>query len=501
MNSIYVRVSVSTVTLLLVILATANVVVGQGQRPSYQQRLVEKFDEDKNGRVEGPERVAALKWIVAEREKNPPRRRGSGQGDDSDIEPQQIGKSDVENFPNRDLYDVDVIRTIFLDFPQSNWADEMALLWRTEISTPATLTMDGKQYPDVGIRFRGSSSFFTVLNRKKKSFAISIDWANQRQRLSGYKSLNLLSGHADPTFMRSVLFSHIAGQYVPTPKTCWVQLVINGESWGLYINDQQINKDFTADAFGARKGTRWKIRPNFKGEAALAYQGPNIEDYTGKYSIGFSDSEPKAWKRLIELCDTLSNSPSEELQQKLPPLLDVDHALWFLALDNVLMDGDGYHYRGSDYALYLHPDGRFYPLFRDNNESFSYGGGPGGFGRRDPFERGKGSLKLDPLVHVDEQRAALCHALLSVPKWRSQYLENCRTIARDWLDWTKTGALVANWQQRIEPLIKADDKALYGYDAFLTGLDQGTERKPGLKKFCDERRAFLAEYKASNEDN
>jgi hypothetical protein len=33
--------------------------------------------------------------------------------------------------------------------------------------------------------------------------------------------------------MRTVLFSHIARDYIAMPKACFVHLVINGESWGL----------------------------------------------------------------------------------------------------------------------------------------------------------------------------------------------------------------------------------------------------------------------------
>lgn len=140
---------------------------GSRPQPTYERRLVEQFDQNENGRVEGPERAAALTWIRDEREKNPPRRRGSGGEDTTDLVPRRAGKGEVETYPDRDLYDVGVIRTIFLDFEQPEWADEMALLWRTGISTHATLTMDGKEYPDVGVRFRGSSSFFSILDRKK----------------------------------------------------------------------------------------------------------------------------------------------------------------------------------------------------------------------------------------------------------------------------------------------------------------------------------------------
>ncbi len=63
--------------------------------------------------------------------------------------------------------------------------------------------------------FRGASSLFGVGPGYKRSFNVSIDAADGKQRLLGYKSLNLLNSHSDPSFLHSVLVSHVARQYVP----------------------------------------------------------------------------------------------------------------------------------------------------------------------------------------------------------------------------------------------------------------------------------------------
>jgi hypothetical protein len=453
-----------------------------------KKQIVKAFDDDKNGRLTGGERATAIAWIREDLVKNPPRRRGGRPAPESELEPYKVAKDSVTHFGDRDLYDVSVIRTVFVEFANANWSDDMKLFYRTDIDEPATVTVDGVVYAGVGVHFRGSSSYFSVVNRDKKSMSLSFDYEDKSQRLDGCKSVNLLSAHADPSYMRTVLFAHIAGNYVKMPKACFVHLVINGESWGLYINDQQLNKDFVEQAFGTRKGSRWKVGPNFNGESALAYQGPERTDYTSKYELK-SGPKKKSWRALTLLCQTLSKSSPEDLEQSLPAMLDIDHTLWFLALDNVLMDGDGYHYRGSDYAIYLHPNGKFYPLFRDNNESFNYGGGPGGFGR-DGAKKPRGA-NMDPLALVDEERAALSSKLLAVPKWRAQYLDNCRKLRDTWVDWRKVGAIVAGWRGMIEPIVKQDDKGLYGYEAFQAALAQGSERTPGLEKFFKERRAFL----------
>ncbi len=93
----------------------------------------------------------------------------------------------------------------------------------------------------------------------KRSLNLTFDFADEKQHLHGYKTLNLLNANGDPTFMRTVLYSHIARHYIPAPKANYVNVVINGESWGVYVNAQQFNKDFTRDYFKTTKGARWKV--------------------------------------------------------------------------------------------------------------------------------------------------------------------------------------------------------------------------------------------------
>lgn len=507
------------VTLLIVGLATTAILDAQnrrgGQRPRMPRfkavELVKKFDQDDNGRLEAAERVAARAKLAELRGASFGGSNASAKK--SELPARKVSKAQVDAFPGKPLYDLGVIRTVFLDFEEPGWTKELQTFYRTDVNVPATMTVDGKVYKNVGVHYRGSSSYFTLRGSSKTSFAIAMDYVDGKQRLGGYKSINLLNGHADPSFLRTVLFAHIAGHYAPVPKACYVHLVINGESWGLYINEQQLNKDFIKEAFGTRKGARWKIPPNFSGESAFYYQGTEQKDYEGKYQLKSAKSKKKAWARLIEFCKILKETPADKLESTLPGILDIDRTLWFLAIDNILMDGDGYHYRGSDYALYLDTKGRFCPLFRDNNEAFNYGGGPGGFGRpagstgggnnggrsRMRFPRLKAAI-LDPLVLIKQERAPLVSVVLSVPTWRAQYLANCRELLDSWVDWNKIGPIIDRLRGQIEPLIKVDDKALYGHQGFLQALDQGSDRSPGLKKFFTERREYLLGCEALKKD-
>ena len=355
-----------------------------------------------------------------------------------------------------DLYDPSLLRTIFIDFANAEWESELELFHDTDVEVPATVTVDGQSYAQVGIRFRGMSSYRAVPAGYKRSLNLSFDLADPAQRLYGYKTLNLLNGHGDPSLLSTVLYSHIARQYMPAPKANLARVVINGESWGIYTNVQQFNKEFLEEHYASSKGTRWKVAGRPNGRGGLEYLGDNPEDYQPHYEMKSND--PKAWQKLIRLTQTLSQTPISELPAAIASMMDVDEVLWFLALDNALCNSDGYWVRASDYSLFMDQQGVFHLFPHDMNEAFRPArGGPGmggpGMRRGDilgllggsalgpplglpPNSPVSGrSADLDPLVGLDDPRMPLRSRLLAVPELREQYLANVRTIARQSLDW------------------------------------------------------------------
>jgi spore coat protein CotH len=241
--------------------------------------------------------------------------------------------------------------------------------------------VDGKVYPDVGVHFHGMSSFM-VVEGSKRSLTISTDFIHDKQELGGYRKLDLLNSHDDPSFLRSLLGLQVARDYIPAPKANLMRVVINGESWGIYVNQQHFNKDFLADNFSTTKGARWKVKGSPGGRGGLNYLGDDAEEYKRIYDIKSKD-EAKTWAELIRLCKALSEESPEKLEKTLPAMLDVEGALKFFAWDNVLANGDGFWARASDYSLYRDQAGRFHIIPYDANETFSMGGrrgGPGGPG-------------------------------------------------------------------------------------------------------------------------
>ena len=373
---------------------------GNGAVEERERRLVDQFDQDEDGVLNEQERKLAREFVKA----NPRRAGGRGPGgrgpggrgpggrgpggptDAANAQPNERGLSispdDVTNV-DAPLYDESVLRTLFLEFDNEDWEDELADFYRTDVLVPADLTVDGKTYSPIGVAFRGNSSFFSISKGQKRSFNLVMDYGGKKQDLLGYRSLNLLNSHSDASFLREVTFNHVARDYTAAPQANFVRLVINGESWGVYGNAQQANKELMEEWFDSRQGARWKVSPGPGSEgSSLTFNGPDAAAYAG-YQLK-SKSTDKALPDLIEFCRVLNETPVNQLHEKLESVMSVDCALWFLALDNALIDTDGYYARGSDYLLYQHPDdGRFHVLIYDSNETFRTSGGGGG-GPRGP---------------------------------------------------------------------------------------------------------------------
>jgi Ca2+-binding EF-hand superfamily protein len=536
---------------------------GPGGPGGAEKKLVKTFDKDGDGRLNLAERQAARESL--KKEKSAGGRRGPGFGpppgfggrNEEAAKPgPRVSPGDVAANPGRSLYDPSIVRTLFLDFDDKGWEAETADFYHTDVEVPATLTIDGRKMPGVGVHFRGMSSFFAVREGHKRSLNVSLDYVNPDQKFDGYKTLNLLNAHEDSSFLHTILYSEIARHYLPAPKANFVRLVIDGESWGLYVNVQQFDKQFLAENFGTEEGARWKVPGNPGADGGLRYLGDDVKEYEKRFQLK-SKGKGKAkddWKALIDLCRILAQTPPDQLEAALEPILDVDGALWFLALENVLVNGDGYWTRASDYSIYRDPKGKFHVVPHDMNETFQPammfgppGGGPGGPGfgpgRRGgrpggpgggpggpgggpggrpggpgggpggrpggpgfgPGGPGGAGIDLDPLVGLDNERTPLRSKLLAVPRLKSRYLSHVRTIAETWLDWKNLGPIVGRYRALIEKEIEADTRKLSSLDAFRKSVSEADEpqtpaagpgfgpgrRELSLKAFADGRRRYL----------
>lgn len=510
-----------------------------------ETKLVKQFDKDSSGWLNAEERKAARAYLATQPRRGPFGRGGRGgmgmppgggpppgfppggpggpppfgpggmgpggpgpEGQQAAVKPgRKLSPDQARKFGAEPLYDMKTLRTLFLEFENADWEQELSDFYNTDVEVPAKLTVDGKALTGVGVHFRGMTSYMMVPAGRKRSLNLSIDFLGKEQRLGGYRTLNLLNAAGDPTFLRTVLYQEVARSYFPAPKANYVRVVINGENWGVYVNVEQFNTDFVKEWFGTTKGARWKVPGSPNGRGGLGYLGDDPAPYKRIYEIKSKD-DPKDWAALIRLCKVLNQTPPEQLEEALKPILDIDGTLKFLAVDKALINNDGYWTRASDYSIYMEPTGRFHMVPHDANETLrepemmgrgfrGFGGGGEGGGR---------SLDLDPFTGADDPNKALLNKLLAVPALRARYLAYLRDIAEKWLAWEKLGKLAEQYQSLIAAEIAEDTRKIYSTEAFRSGVESSQQTEGGfrggpggppsmsLRKFAEGRRAYLLSH-------
>jgi spore coat protein CotH len=349
-------------------------------------------------------------------------------------------------------------------------------------------------YPDAGVHFRGNTSYSWVATGRKRSLDLSMNMVHSDQRLYGYRSLNFLNANQDPSFMRSVMYHALTMQYTAAPKTNFVRVVINGESWGIYANQEQFNSDMTKEFFGDNKGARWKTPGRPGSRTGLRYMGDNVETYKALYEIKTKD-KAESWNDLIHLCKVLNQTPPEQLEAALNNILDIDGALKFLAMDKAMINNDGYWVRASDYSLYEDSTGKFHVFGNDANETLQNPEYMGGWGSE--------KADLDPFAGAEDPEKALLYRLLKVPSLRERYLRHLKEIANTQLDWVKMAPIFQQAHDLIAADVHADTRKLYTNQDFdkslttdLTDYGNGIQdpTSMSIKTFMDQRRQYLLSY-------
>ena len=335
-------------------------------------RLAGQFDKNGDHLLDATERQAARAYLAKNPESSAETfvaRPGSTPPEIVALEPtkpgEKVSPADAPVFAGKSLYDETTLRTLFLEFEDPDWEKELGEFARTDINTPARLTVDGQSYPDIGVHFHDRKSTATTAAGYKRALDLIIDQTGTGQTIAGENRLWLADAATDSTYMRTMLYMYVARQYIKAPKTNFVRVVINGENWGTYVNIEPLDDSFIRENFETTEGAWWSVQPR----GTLAYLGDKPDAYRTNYVLK-SKEDANSWNALIELCKILNTTPTGGLEAALAPRLDIDNALRFLALENVLINQDGYGGNTGGYGLYLAKDGRFQFIPQNAERSF-----------------------------------------------------------------------------------------------------------------------------------
>jgi|GEM_PF-591165 len=375
------------------------------------------------------------------------------------------------------LYDVTVLRTIWLTFAQANWQALLVNCRLTGSNTIGSLVMDnGAAMPCIGARYKGNTSYTGLGGTPptKKSINVEVDFTNDSARVMGYKTLNFNNAYGDETIMREPIYFDVMQKYTVCPKGSFAKVYINGAYWGLYSFAQQENNQLINEWFPRNDGDRWKA-PNMatgggpgSSASALSYLGSNWFSYTNNYELKTQNSS-NPWVYLIHTTDVLNNTPTNQLRDKAEEVMAVDRWLWFLAIENIFTDEDSYHYKGADYGFYYEPEsGRIHPVEHDGNESFT-----------------AGDVTLSPVYGYNLTTRPVLYRFLSNAELRQRYLAHMRTVLQESFNPSNLYPLILQHSALTYAAIAADTKKDY------TAMATYTNDMNALRTFITNRYVFL----------
>jgi len=334
-------------------------------------RLVAQFDQNGDHQLDATERRNARAFLARQTAAFTPATSRPGIVPQvAALEPTKPGEklnlATSLSFPDRSLYEPKVFRTVSLEFEDADWEKELSDFAPTDVLVPATLTLDGKIYPGVGVRFKNRNAEPETATGYKRALKVVLNYSNLGQTISGRRQLILLDAATDATMLRTVLYSHVARQYIQAPEANLLRVAINGENWGTYVSVEPFDDVFIKEKLSATAGSWWSVSPG----GNLAYLGANPDAYRKSYHLKSAEN-PEAWNALIDLCKIIDQKPTNpDWEPSLAKRLDIDSTLKYFALENVLINQDGYGSKEGDYGLYLGEDGRFRLVPLDAEASF-----------------------------------------------------------------------------------------------------------------------------------
>ncbi len=393
------------------------------------------------------------------------------------------------------FFDDSYVHEIRLTFADSDWWNTLYNSHANDTEDPyfpARFEGDGVVIENIGVRFKGNSSFRA--NSVKKSIKLDFDeYDEENEALSffGLKKLNLNNSFKDPTMLREKLFLEFASQFIPTIRTVHTRVYVNDEYFGLYVAVEQVDKIFIQDRFGSEEdGNLYKGAasdevdggPQADFGSDLVWEGSAESAYYDHYQLKTNEEE-NDYSGLVSFIDALNNGDPDLFPENLEPLLDVQNALAGLALNSLFVNLDSYN--GSAHNFYVYQSdlsGQFSHVLWDCNEAF---------GSFLAFGSGADPLETDPFWLPTNNERPFMENLWENQSYARDYLNYHARMLRQGFDLETFSARIEELADVIRTDVYADPNKLYSNAEFEANLTSSVSGLYGLEQFVEERAEYL----------
>ncbi|MBI3180497.1 MAG: CotH kinase family protein, partial [Deltaproteobacteria bacterium] len=205
---------------------------------------------------------------------------------------------------------------------------------------PADITIDGEPVPMVGVRKKG---FLGSLSTEKPSLKIKFSEYLSRQTYSGLKKMTLNNSQQDPSLVKQCLgYQVFRDAGVPASRCNFATVAVNGQSLGLFVHVEPLDKGFLGRNFANKYGNLY--------EGALSDFRPG---WTGTFEL--KTNETLNDRSDIDAMVTALSGSNDTLLTNLSQQLDLDAFYTFWAAEVLISHWDGYAGNTNNFYVYHDP--------------------------------------------------------------------------------------------------------------------------------------------------
>ncbi len=351
-------------------------------------------------------------------------------------------------------------------FAQPAFLDSLYKSQQVREYIPARLAVGGQIYNRVGVRFKGTSSFYGYPG-KKKSLRVKFNKYDKDIAFDGLKKINLNNGWSDPTLLREKLYLDFLDVHnIPAPRANFARVYLNDAYWGLYALVEHVDKVFLTNRFVENDGNLYKAEKR----ADLSWRGQDQSNYYEYYQLKTNEKENN-WRELVHLIDRINNTSRDGFESELEEVLHTRGFIRIWAANNIFMNLDAYVGSANNYYLYHRErDERFEWIIWDVNLTFG-------------SRTGQDTLNL----FYNPDRRPLVTRMLETEAYKTMYTETVEELVNR-ID-------PAYFYNRIDSLFAfisadyfADTLKMYTDAEIVENLSSDVGRIPGLKSFISNRK-------------
>lgn len=267
-----------------------------------------------------------------------------------------VHSSEANELTSDDIFPTDRVLDIQITVTEKNWntirfqsrnfvealqsSRQFAPIEHPYTYVEASVSIDGVEFPKVGIRKKG---FIGSQNHMRPSLKIKLNHVDKKGEIDGLTNLTFNNNQQDmmqiSQFMGYALFNAIG---TPAPRCSYAQVTVNGKNLGIYSHVESVRKPLLKRAFGNSKG--------------ILYEG-TVVDFHKEWENSFEHKrgdDTRGREKILALIDVLADNQVTE--EAIGEHVDLDSFYTFWATESLLGFWDGYSGNNNNFFIYLNPE-------------------------------------------------------------------------------------------------------------------------------------------------